>query len=334
MRNYLASIVVFVSGAVILSASPGCGDDTTSSTGGTTTSGPGTTTTAGPGSTGTGGTGGATTGTGGSGGAGGGVGGGGGAGGMGNGGAGGGSSGDHLVISELSVTPTDAEFVEIYNPTIAAVDLTNYYLSDNSVYFRIAAGLPWAPISDNPTSDFLVQFPPGTMLAPGAAVVVAVLDDGFEQIYGNCPNFVLRDTPAPCAAGEAAAMVVPMNGAADNMAAGFSNDREMIVLFHWDGTLDSPVEDVDYLTWGVTMDAGNRADKTGEAGYQPDTAFDLQKPAPAPPNAQSIERCVIESNETASGGNGIIGHDETSEDLGAAFVVQTTPTPGVKNACL
>ena len=34
---------------------------------------------------------------------------------------------DHLLISEFVVTPTAGEFIEIYNPTASAVDLTNYY---------------------------------------------------------------------------------------------------------------------------------------------------------------------------------------------------------------
>src|SRR5437870_5090318 len=50
----------------------------------------------------------------------------------------GGTSGDHVLISEISVTPAAAEFIEIYNPTAAAVDLTNYYLSDNAGYHGIA----------------------------------------------------------------------------------------------------------------------------------------------------------------------------------------------------
>ena len=333
MRIYLASIVVCVSGAVILAASSGCGDDettATTATGGNTTSGTGSTST-GQGGDGTGGTGGSPTGTGGSGGAGGA--GTGGAGGMGNGGAGGGSKAVHLVISELGVAPVAAEFVEIYNPTADPVDLGDYYLSDNATYFGIAAGTPWEPITSNPGTDFLVKFPAGAILAPGAAVVVAA-KPGFEQAFNDCPDFILSETPLTCAAGEAAAMVVPANGGLDEAAAGFSDSREMVMLFIWDGGPASLLQDVDYLTWGPMFEAGTRADKTDVAGYQADTAPDLQKPALEPAPTGSIERCVVESAETANGGNGISGHDETSEDLGAAFVLQAAPTPGVKNSCL
>jgi len=48
----------------------------------------------------------------------------------------------------------------------------------------------------------------------------------------------------------------------------------------------------------------------------------------------AVERCKIESSEKLSGGNGMTGHDETSEDLGTSFKSQASPTPGTKNSCL
>jgi hypothetical protein len=96
------------------------------------------------------------------------------------------------------------------------------------------------------------------------------------------------------------------------------------------------VEDVDYVTWGVMFDPATRVDKTGIAGYVADTASASQKPAVAPPPTQSIERCgpTLEQGEKSFGGNGITGHDETSEPLDASFKLQVKPTPGVKNTCL
>lgn len=40
------------------------------------------------------------------------------------------SAQDRLLLSELVVTPTSGEFIEIYNPASAAVDLTDYHLKD------------------------------------------------------------------------------------------------------------------------------------------------------------------------------------------------------------
>ncbi len=112
-----------------------------------------------------------------------------------------------------------------------------------------------------------------------------------------------------------------------------SNSREMVVLFRWSGDANDLLQDVDYVTWGETFEAGTRADKTAVAGYEPDTAPDAQKGAAAPPPGQSIERCAIETGETKTGGNGLTGHDETSEDLTMSFKVAASPTPGAKNGC-
>ena len=309
--------------ALLASFASACGgDDTTgssSTTGGTTKStatgtGGGTTSTATTGAGGAGGAGGGTTSTTTT-------------------GAGGGTAGDHLLISELAVAPGPAEFVEIYNPTASAVDLTDYFLSDNSAYVGIASGAPWAPVTSNPGTDFLAQFPAGTSI-PADGVLVVASDPGFETAYGTCPDFYLAAAPVACGGNMVPPMLAPANGGiGDKSGTLLSNDREMVVLFHWDGVANV-LEDVDYLTWGTMFDDNTRADKTGLAGYQPDTARASQKPAGAPPVNESTERCQADAAETLTDGNGITGHDETSEDLGTAFVPQATPNPGTKPACL
>lgn len=59
----------------------------------------------------------------------------------------------------------------------------------------------------------------------------------------------------------------------------------------------------------------------------------MQNAATAPGLDQSIERCGSETGERITGGNGITGHDETSERMDMSFRVQMTPTPGVASAC-
>jgi hypothetical protein len=249
-------------------------------------------------------------------------------------GAGGGNAGEHLLVSELAVGPDAAEFVEIWNPTSAPVALDDYYLSDNSTYVDLASGQPWMPTTGNPGTDFLARFPAGTTIAPDAVIVVG-FDADYETQFGACPDFFMGTAPLPCAgnANMVPAMLETEPGSITD-SSGLSNAREMVMLFTWDGDTTHTLKDVDYLAWGMAMDPGTRVDKTGVAGYQPDTAPASQKPATAPVPGQSIERCSIEAGEILSGGNGITGHDETSEDMGSAFVVQATPTPGVKNACL
>jgi hypothetical protein len=261
----------------------------------------------------------------------------GGAGGGGGEGAGGGPpmAGDHLLISEIVITPETGEFVEIWNPGDRAIDLTDYYLSDNSIYFRIANGEPWLPAGSE-GSDFLVRFPAGATIAPDGVLVLAG-SEGFEGEYQRCADYALTSTPVPCSetAGPVPAMLAPENGALGTSATGLlTNTGEMLMLFTWSGVVGEPVKDVDYLVYGTNLGVSTQVDKTGEAGYAPDTAPAMQKPAAGHAGGESLQRCAIETGETITGGNGATGHDETSEQLDQSFTVSATPDPGTKNACL
>jgi hypothetical protein len=243
---------------------------------------------------------------------------------------------DHLVISEIAVQPAEAEFVEIWNPTDATVDLTDYYLSDNSTYTSIAAGKPWQPITDNPGTDFLVRFPAGTTLGPDQVLTIAT-NIAYFTTWSTCPTFLIAQVSNTCNGAPLPAMDEPEGGDLGTVPGTmFSNAREMLVLFTWDGDTSHTLKDVDYVTWGDAFDDASRADKTAVQGYLPDTPRAEQKPAPIPGPGSTIERCESggESGEPASGGNGITGHDETGEDLTASFNVASLPSPGAKNACL
>jgi len=235
----------------------------------------------------------------------------------------------HLLISEVSTQPAGNEFIELWNPGSSAVDLTPYYLSDNSAYYRIAAGEPWTP-DETPGTDYLAQFPPSTSIGPGEWIVIQAGSGDFGVAYpGSCPDFVLAASPATCGAAQIPTMRVPENGGIGTSAGSLvSNDREMVMLFCWGGG-NAPLHDVDYVTWGTEFEDATRVDKTAVAGYLPDTPRASQKPALAPGPLQSISRCnAAEASETTSGGNGLSGHDETSEDFGAAFELLCEASPG------
>jgi hypothetical protein len=301
----------------------GGGSSSSSTTTSTTSSTTSTTTTSS--TSGTGGEGGGTggSGTGGSGG-----------GGTGGGGTGGGAAApDHLLISEVSVQPATGEFVEIYNPTNAAVDLSNVYLSDNSTYHTVTAGT-WNPITNNAGTDFLARFPNGTSIAAGGVIVLG-FDPGYEQFYTDCPDFVVGTAALTCNMANVPAMLAPVTNSITD-SANLSNDDEMLVLFRWSGNANDPVEDLDYVIWGAydATDAGARMNKTNVSGYAAETAPAQQTSAAAPALNQSAQRCDFEIGEDTSGGNGITGHDETSENLAQSFEVTDNPSPGSKNACL
>jgi hypothetical protein len=240
------------------------------------------------------------------------------------------AGGAHLLIAEIGAEPTTAEFVEIVNPSDEAVSLGDVYLSDNAAYHRVTSGV-WDPTTTNPGTDWLVRFPPGSSIAAGGRIWIAGRAE-VEATFGACPDFSWGE-PIDCGA---ALMVEPVPGTRPDLAEGvghLSDSREMIILFRWSGAASDLVEDLDYVTWGeLTDDAGARVDKTGEPGYAPDTARAAQRSAPAADQETSISRCGDEVGEAANGGNGALGHDETSEDFGASFAV-TSKTPGAPNAC-
>jgi hypothetical protein len=256
-----------------------------------------------------------------------------------------GTAADHVLVSEVGVLGDAAEFIEVYNPTSSAVDLSNYYLADNSAYYKVTAG-PWNPQGTAGT-DFLVRFPAGTSIPAAGVLVIGANPAGYYSQFGRCPNFFLEKSGAAvtCAGASVPAMTIPPNGSVgDKTGALLSNDREMVVLFRWDGAA-STVQDIDYVTWGSAFDDNTRVDKTGAPGYKADTARASQKSADTGfvPDAGvvdggasglSIERCALETGEKLSGGNGLTGHDETSENMTATFKSQPNPSPGVKNTCL
>ena len=246
----------------------------------------------------------------------------------------GGVAGDHLLITEIAVQPAGAEFIEIANRGTTAVDLSNYYISDNSSYYTIASGMPWMPITSNPGTDFLARFPAGSMIPAGGVVVVAT-DPMFQMVFHRCPDFILSATALACEGGTARAMVAPANGDLGTMPGQMlTNSREMVVLFRWGGNPVERLSDADYVTWGDMFEPGTRVDNTAVARYLADTAPAMQHGSPVPGLNESVERCAVETGERLSGGNGITGHDETSERLDMSFRVQTAPTPGVRNTCL
>ena len=40
------------------------------------------------------------------------------------------SNADHLIFNRITIQPTEAELIAIYNPTNQSIDLSNYYITD------------------------------------------------------------------------------------------------------------------------------------------------------------------------------------------------------------
>jgi hypothetical protein len=252
-------------------------------------------------------------------------------------------SADHLLISEVVVTPTDGEYIELFNPTDSVIDLSDTFLTDatyapgGAFYFNVVTGSA-AAAGGGGFSDFHARFPDGASIAPDEYQTVALAgSDAFVATYGQAPTYELYEDGASADAVPDMREALP--GTVNNQG-GLSNSGEVVVLYRWDGAGDL-VEDLDYVVWG---DKAEAVDKTGVAvdGPDPDsmpTEFLADTPiatqdVTAPDGhavGSSFTRVdVNEGTETQTGGNGLTGDDETSENLSATFAEQVaTPNGGL-----
>ncbi|MCB9068570.1 MAG: lamin tail domain-containing protein [Calditrichae bacterium] len=242
---------------------------------------------------------------------------------------------DHILITEIVVTPTDGEFIEITNPTGATIDLSNYYLTDatssaNGIfYYNIVTG---SNAGGGSNSDFHARFPDGASIAPGEFQLIALSATAFNSTYSVNPTYEMIETDA------SVPNMREAFGGSIAANATLSNAGEIVILYSWDGQSDL-VQDVDYVVWG---DKDEAVDKTGVSIDGPDadttpstyladtgTAAQISIVNGQPHDfGESTQRTtLIENGETASGGNGITGNNETSEDLATSFSA-ATPNPG------
>jgi uncharacterized repeat protein (TIGR01451 family) len=242
---------------------------------------------------------------------------------------------DHLLLSEIKVAPDQAEFIEIVNPTQQSIALDAYFLSDDQDYALLPAFFGGVtPVPQIGKSDLLVRFPEGAIIGPDEVVVVALRGNGFFSSFGFRADFEVHPTDA-----QTPDMVPAGSGGGPTLL----DAGECMILFHWDGASDL-VSDVDLIRWGSPSSVNNLANKTGLAVDGPDAdesastylrdALTIPTPGSFPAAALSLKRIALEgANETSVGGNGITGHDETSENVFATwdFGNYTAPNPGVAN---
>lgn len=246
-------------------------------------------------------------------------------------------AGLHLLLTEVKAQPSASEFIEIWNPLDEAVALRDYYLSDDKEYDRLPEydrlGSE-VPVNNN---DAILRFPEGAMLGAGQVAVVALDEQGFAAAFLASPDYAVRPAAVPLAD----AMEVVADGSVERSME-LTDSGEAIVLFRWNGQSDL-VTDVDIVVAG--NDPGEPGaengvpDKTGKAIDGPDDDDDESTYAadgatlPANPvrSTGSYKRIALEgAAEPDAGGNGVDGHDETSEDtLTTWSQADTPPTPGV-----
>ncbi|HEX7836529.1 MAG TPA: hypothetical protein VF469_03650 [Kofleriaceae bacterium] len=239
-----------------------------------------------------------------------------------------------ILLSEVVLTPTMGEMIEIVNTSAQPVDLSTYYLSDSGNYFR----LPVQAAVD--LNDFIVKFPQGAQIKGHAAMTIAIDTPlHFSMQYpGVAADYSVSDDSMT---------KIAMNGPPT-----LTNGGEPIILFQWDGRSDL-VRDVDIVlvgaatgTNGLTSKSGVSQDGSDPGSASSQYAVDLDKlqmlqmqttppPPPPPGSGFSAKRIALEAgHETQNGdGNGQSGDDETSEDTsqtwdGTTAHPFTAPTPG------
>ena len=224
---------------------------------------------------------------------------------------------DHLIFTELVLQPSAGEYVVIKNPTASAVNLSDYYISDatdganGKYYYKLPGGADYWSGSG---SDFIARFPDTSIAAGGSLTLAFGRDSDYLAEYGSEADLALKGSGGNIML-DAVNGVTTIGGSPN---AKLDNAEEMLVLFYWDGSA-STVQDVDYLIWGGTTYA---VDKSGVSGYNADTPVASQSPLPTHLDGEKLLRTdETEGTETGSGGNGITGHDETSENLASTWTV-------------
>ena len=245
---------------------------------------------------------------------------------------------ERLVLTEIVVTPTGGEFVEIFNPNADPMDLSDVYLTDATFagggvfYYNVVTG---TDAGGGGFGDFHARFPDGAQIGAGEFQTIAIAGSGaFFTEYGVDPDYELfEDGPTADAVPDMReALTSSING-----QGGLTNSGEVVILYFWDGASDL-VTDLDYVVWG---DQAEAVDKTGVSidgpdadlfatAYQADTAISAQDVVSPGGHAggESFTRIDFdEGTETTTGGNGAGGADETSENLSGTWAVGN-PTPG------
>ncbi|HMB53229.1 MAG TPA: lamin tail domain-containing protein, partial [Thermoanaerobaculia bacterium] len=248
---------------------------------------------------------------------------------------------DRLLLTEIVVTPTDAELIEIHNPNGFAVDLSDYYVTDATFanggvfYYNVVTG-NLADAGGGGFSDFHARFPDGASIGAGEYQTIAIAgSDAFFAEHGVAPDYELfEDGGGPDAVPD---MREALPGSINGQG-GLTNSGEVVILYFWDGATDL-VTDVDYALWG---DKDEAVSKTGvsidgpdadaiASSYQADTSVGAQDVIALGGHANGdsfTRKDLAEGAETQSGGNGAGGADETSEDLSNTWADDEAPTPG------
>ena len=227
---------------------------------------------------------------------------------------------DHLIFYKISPGESNGEAVEIYNPTSDEINLGDYYITDaskptaGSYYYNLPSGENfWS----NSINDFIARFP-DTTIAAGSSFTLSFHDSSrYFNYYDEYPDFTLFGNMKQAVEGETTISY------GDHLASiEILQNPEVLILFRWSEG-ESVVQDVDYFLWGDTTYG---VSKTDVPGYNTDTPLSLQSVIPSISGDQIYQRRRFsEGDEILVQGNGITGHDETSENFLESWAILFNP---------
>ncbi len=261
---------------------------------------------------------------------------------------------DHAIITEvvtksrpLGEIRLGSEFIEVANPTATDVDLSDVYLTDATysptgiLYWKIADGTHDAnSIGGGFFNDFHVRFPAGYVLSAGDTLSISVNgSEKYFEAYGRLPDLELyEDGFVPDTVPEMVAVFPgsvhrgdPLREQEAALLPTLGDGAESLILYTWDGSTDL-VADLDIMFWGTSADVlfDKSGVTVGASTYLDDTAPASQQPVATTEQnfGQAYARLSAdEGTEAISGGNGLTGHDETSENLGTTWQIAATQNP-------
>ena len=256
--------------------------------------------------------------------------------------------GGHLLLTEIVASPLLLSFIEIYNPTTQTIGLEHYYLSDSNRYPYVPGVFGAGPALQDEIfdlSDFVIKFPEGATIGPGEVIIVAADNGSFEHEYAKEPDFAFLDLSIDHPDGGTSS-TVPMVSIARGLLPQLTPDGEFVALFYWDSESDL-IKDVDIMNFGTPLLTQAAPCKTNWPVDGPDadenhSLYPLEEPlltlqGTAHAEGQSTKRLLPEMGHERSGGSGLTGDDETSENIAATWDgpgTYTAPTPGEVPASL
>ena len=168
--------------------------------------------------------------------------------------------------------------------------------------------------------DFLIQFPEGVSIGPkGTYTITTEFNSTFLDSYDDMPDLSLKDS----------VFDVFEFGVSPKL-----QSEEMLILFYRENTL-SIIQDVDYFLWGdydkgvskTVADEFPGCTDSDACYYNNDTPLEDQIFIRSYGSSESsdslyVRVCNNEIDELMVGGNGITGHDETSENLVFSWMIE------------